>query len=96
MDMIFKYLSMKEDDLLNEIESLNKRMFKMRSGPMRDQMMLVINQAQQAYQEMQIKKRVKLEDTVMDIGTIESEVLETNYDDGELLNILVQSYISEK
>ena len=68
----------------------------MRSGPMRDQMMLVINQAQQAYQEMQIKKRVKLEDTVMDIGTIESEVLETNYDDGELLNILVQSYISEK
>lgn len=83
---------MKEDALLDEIESLNKRLFKMSSGPMRDQMMMVIDQAQMAYQEKQIKKRIKVEDTVLDIGYVDSEVIETNYSSEEMLNIMVQSY----
>ena len=92
MEHIFKYLDMKEDALLDEIESLNKRLFKMSSGPMRDQMMMVIDQAQMAYQEKQIKKRIKVEDTVLDIGYVDSEVIETNYSSEEMLNIIVQSY----
>ena len=95
MDQFFKYLEMKEDALLDEIEVLNKRMFKMKSGPMREQMMQVIQQAQQAYAEQQMRKRVKTEDTVMEIGAIESEVINTKYDSTELLNIMVDSYTSE-
>jgi hypothetical protein len=45
-----------------------------------------------AYQEKQIKKRIKVEDTVLDIGYVDSEVIETNYSSEEMLNIIVQSY----
>ena len=95
MDQFFKYLEMKEDVLLDEIEAINKRMFKMKNNTMREQMMQVLQQAEQAYAEQQMRKRVKTENTVMDIGVIESEVINTKYDSAELLNIMVDSYTSE-
>lgn len=95
MDQFFKYLEMKEDVLLDEIEAINKRMFKMKNNTMREQMMQVLQQAEQAYAEQQMRKRVKTENTVMDIGVIESEVINTKYDSTELLNIMVDSYTSE-
>ena len=86
---------MSEDELLTEIEQLNKRMFKMKAGPMQQQMLQMVNEATQAYAEKQMIKRLKKDDEVLEIGTIQSETIEANYDETELLNIIVQSYTSE-
>jgi len=93
MDFYIKYSEMSEDELLTEIEMLNKKLFKYKGGPeIRNQLLNMIQTAESFYREQMMMKRIKKEDTVLEIGTIESSVTEEMYSDKELLEFLVTSY----
>ena len=93
MDYYYKVTNMTEEQLVKEIEALNKRLFKMPNvTAMQQQMMQMLETAQMAYNDLQMVKRVKKEDTVLEIGTVDSEVIEPDYSNEELVNILVTGY----
>jgi len=93
MDYYDKYSSMNEEKLLDEIEELNKRLFKIRgNSPIRSQLLDMIHTAENFYREFQSTRRVKLENTVINIGEIESSVNTPEYSSIEVLNILVTGY----
>jgi hypothetical protein len=95
MDYYLKYVNMDEEKLLDEIEMLNKKMFKVSSGPIRQQLLQMAQAAEAQYKEIQMKRRIKKEDTVLEIGNIESVETNTDYTKEELVNVTVQAYIGK-
>lgn len=88
---------MSEEKLIEEIEKLNKKMFTMNPGtPMFNQLQGMLETAQMAYGEVLMKRRVKTEDSVMEIGTIESTEYTPDYSKQDLLNVLVQGYLKKE
>lgn len=93
MDYYVKYHEMDEDKLLDEIEVLNKRAFKIRNSALRNQLLDMIKVAQEAYKEKQYVKKFKdAKDEVIEIGSIESEIVRTDYTKEELLVAIVDAY----
>ena len=84
-----------EDKLLEEIEKVNKKLFKAKSGPIQDQLMEMLKICQSAYQDIQYKRIIKSEDTVMEIGEMESTEETPDYTKKELLDIMVTSYTKD-
>lgn len=84
---------MDEDALLDEIEMLNKKLFKIRSNQsIRQQILDMLRTAEGFYKEAQMKKRLSKGDEIIEIGSIQSTVSEPEYTNEELLNIIVTEY----
>ena len=94
MDYYIKVINMNEEQLHSEIESINKKLFKMknRSNPMSQQLLGMLDTARSALNDIMAAKRIKKEDTVINIGEIESSVIKQDYSNEELVNILVTEY----
>ncbi len=90
--------SMTEDKLVTEIEELNKKIAKIKNPNtvMFDQLVSMLGIAQDAYQEIMIKRRIKAEDTVLNIGEIQGDVYQPDYSDEIVLDILVQGYTKKE
>ena len=86
---------LEEDKLLEEIEKVNKKLFKARPGPIQDQLMEMLRVCQSAYQDIQYKRNIKSEDSVMEIGEMESTEEMPDYSKKELLDIMVTSYTKD-
>lgn len=85
-----------EEKVLAEIEKINRKLFKIKPGnPMFNQLSDMLNMAESAYQDILYKSRIKSEDTVMDIGEMESTVTEQDYTKDELLDVIVTSYTKD-
>lgn len=92
-DYYAKVYDLPEDKLVAEIERLNKQLFKINAtSPIYDQLVEMINIAYAAYDELSFKKRVKQEDKIIEIGTVESETIIPDYNKEMLLNVVVQQY----
>ena len=88
--------SMSDEKLMDEIESLNRKIAKMKNpnAAMYDQLIEMLDIARSAYQENMLKRRVNTEDTVLNIGDIQGETYQPDYSDEKLLEVMVQGYIS--
>ena len=88
--------SMSDEKLMDEIESLNKKISKMKNpnAAIYDQLTEMLSIARSAYQESMLKRRVNTEDTVLNIGDIQGETYQPDYSDEKLLEVMVQGYIS--
>jgi hypothetical protein len=83
-----------EEKLILEIEKLTKRMYKTDPGsPIFAQLQSYLDMANSAYQDRMYSLRIKNEDTVMEIGQIESTVIEPDYTKEELITDIVKTYI---
>jgi hypothetical protein len=92
-DYYSKVNELPEDKLIAEIERLNKQLFKINAtSPIYNQLIDMINIANNAYDELSYKKRVKVEDKVIEIGTVEQETFTPDYSKEVLLNAVVQQY----
>jgi len=92
-DYYAKVHDLPEDKLVAEIERLNKQLFKINAtSPIYNQLVEMINIAYTAYDELSLKKRVKQEDKIIEIGTVESETIIPDYNKDMLLNVVVQQY----
>ena len=96
-----QFEEMSPEKLLDKIQELNKRLFKMNnSSPMYNQMRGIIQEAQHVYQEHLAMSRFNAQeeerDTVINIGDIESEVYTPDYNDNTVLDTVVNSYIGGK
>jgi hypothetical protein len=84
---------LEEEKVVAEIEKLNKKLFRLNtSSPMYSQLLDMLSTAESAYQDIQYKRRIKSEDSVINIGEIESVVTEPDYNKAELLDAIVTSY----
>tara|TARA_Y100000389_G_C17043855_1_gene309405 strand:- start:209 stop:523 length:315 start_codon:yes stop_codon:yes gene_type:complete len=87
--------SLTEDKVVAEIEKLTKRLLKTRpDSPIYAQVSNYLDMAQSAYQDIMYSHRIKNESSVMDIGEIESTVIEPDYTKQEIVTDIVQTYIS--
>lgn len=93
-DYYSKVYSLSEDKLVAEIERLNKQLFKInQTSPVYNQILDMLSTAQMAYDELSFSKRVKAEESkIIEIGTIEEEVIIPNYNADALLDAIVQQY----
>jgi hypothetical protein len=84
---------LEEEKVVAEIEKLNRKLFAINpTSPMHGQILDMLNTAESAYQDIQYKRRIKSEDSVINIGEIESVVTEPDYNKAELLDAIVTSY----
>lgn len=89
--------SLSEDKLFEEIEKINKKLLNTNpNSPIYNQLLDMRDTASMAYGEILAKKRIKKEDTVLEIGTIESTEYTPDYKEDDVLNIIVQSYIKKE
>jgi ribosomal protein L20A (L18A) len=93
-DYYIKVQSLPEDKLVQELEKLNKQIMKISpSSPIYNQVLSMLNMAQEAYSEIALKQRIKPEDSkIIEIGTIEEEVLMPDYDKSMLINAVIEQY----
>lgn len=96
-DNYIKYQSMNVDDLLDEIEKINKTLFRLKEGtPMFNQLMSMRTLADQTFREKSVVAMQKAQKTppseILDIGEIESVEYTPNYNEDEVLNNVVESY----
>ena len=96
-----EFEKMSPEKLLDKIQELNKRLFKMNpNSGMYAQMRSIINEAQAAYQDHLAVSRFQSTeedaDSVINIGEIESVVYTPDYSDNTVLNDVVQSYLGDK
>jgi len=97
IDNYQKYQSMSLDDLLDEIEKINKHLFKLREGtPMFNQLMSMRSLADATYKEKSLlamqKSNKNPPSEILDIGEIDSVEYTPDYDDDTILNNVVESY----
>jgi hypothetical protein len=53
----------------------------------------MLNMAQEAYSEIALRQRIKPEDSkVIEIGTIEEQILIPDYDKATLVNAVIEQY----
>ena len=96
MDNWEKYQGMKIDELMNTIQDLNKKLFKMKEGTMvYSQLSSMIHNAEQALKDKMALEKIKGQpgSEVMNIGEIDSTVETPEYSDQELLDVTVQAYL---
>ena len=100
--MGFDYYSevnaMTEEKIGDEIRRLTTALFKMHpESPMFQQVQSMLDMAQEAQlDKMYLRKyKDKPTDQALEIGTVNSEVKELNYDDQQMLNAIVTSYTKE-
>lgn len=98
-----RFEEMNPDKLLDKIQELNKRLFKMNAhSPMYSQMRGIIAEAQAVYQDHLAMERHKAateeHSNVLEIGEIESEVYTPDYRDAEQMTLdsIAQSYTGNK
>jgi hypothetical protein len=93
IDYYDKVQAMNEEQLMTELDSLDKKLFKLNPGSaMYDQLLTMRETVDFAIREQMMKRRVKTEDTVLDIGTIESTIDEPEYNKSDIVSILVHNY----
>jgi translation initiation factor 2B subunit (eIF-2B alpha/beta/delta family) len=94
MDYYSHIYSLTEDKLIQEIENLNKRLFKINPGSaMYNQLLDMINTAQTAHAEMQYVRRVKdTSDKIIEIGEVTEHIVTPDYSSEELLIAVVEQY----
>lgn len=86
--------SLDEEKIILEIEKITKRMLKTDPGsPIYGQLQSYLDMANSAYQDRLWTQRIKNENTVMDIGEMESTVTEPDYTKEELVTDIVKTYI---
>lgn len=86
-----------EDKLVTEIDKITKRILATApTSPVINQLQGMLDLANQAYQDSLFKARVKVEDTVIDIGEMESvDYIPEEYSKDELMIEIVRSYTSK-
>lgn len=85
--------SLGEDKVHEEIRKLYDRLFKTsQTSPVYQQLLSMLDIAEQALQEHHQLRKIKKEDTVIEIGNIESTVNQIDYSKQELLDIMVTEY----
>lgn len=94
MDYYEKVHNMKEDKLHEEVKKINDQLFKTStSSPIYNQLLSMLDTAQSALDEKMLISRIKEQkDTVVNIGEIESTVIEPDYSREEILNAVVTAY----
>ena len=95
MDNFDRYQKLNEDDLIDEIQKLNKRLFKIKpSNPMFNQLKNLIQMAEMGYKDKIAISRMKDDKSpsIMEIGNIEGTYNEVDYSPEALLNLTVDSY----
>lgn len=86
-----------EEQLYDEIDNLNKKLIKLNSAsPMFAQLLDMRDMATSALHEASVKRRVKIEDTVLEIGTVESTEQTPDYSTDDLLTAIVYGYVKKK
>ncbi len=97
MDYYSHIYSLTEDKLVQEIEKLNKKLFRISaSSPMYGQLLDMINTAQTAHAEMQYVRRVKdHSDKIIEIGEVTEHIVTPNYSSDELLVAVVEQYTNK-
>lgn len=100
--MGFDYYSevnaMTEEKIGDEIQRLTKALFKMSpESPMFQQVQSMLDMAQEAQLDKMYLRKYKDRpaDEALEIGSINSEVKELEYDDQQMLNALVSEYTKE-
>lgn len=95
LDYYTRVHSLSEEKLVDEIEGLNRKISKMKNPntAMFEQLISMLEVAQSAYQESMIKRRIKAEDTVLNIGDIQGEVYQPDYSTEKIMDVLVQGYL---
>lgn len=95
MDNWEKYQGLKEEELIDEIKTINTKLFRIREGTeIYNQLISMRNMAQMAYEERLAIARLKTDKSpdILEIGNISSEVNEIVYEPNELLKVTVESY----
>ena len=95
MDNWEQYQKLNEDALIDEIQKINKRLFKIKPGnPMFNQLKNMLQMAEMAYSDKLATTRLKDDKTpnVLEIGNVESTYNEVDYSPEALLNLTVESY----
>lgn len=88
--------SMTEEKLVDEIHSLNKKLMKVnQTSPVYNQLLDMLNTAEQAYNDILYGRMIKKEDAVINIGEIESVETKPDYDRDDILTALVQEYTKD-
>ncbi len=86
-------LEMNEEKLVLEIEKLTKRIVATNpTSPIFNQLKSYLDMANSVYNDRQVARRVKTEDTVLDIGEMESVEYTPDYSKKEILEELVKTY----
>lgn len=90
--------NMTEDQLVKEIERLTTQLLRTSpTSPVYQQMVTMLHTAEEARDEYYMKQRFSKEgDEIIEVGTIESSVAYPEYNKEELLNVVVDSYITPK
>ena len=92
-DYYTKLLELNEEKLVLEIENLTKRLLKVSpSSPIYTQLRGYLDQAQSEYRDRQYARRIKTEDSVLDIGEMESVEYTPDYSKKEIIEELVKTY----
>lgn len=86
--------SLSEEKLIAEIDKITKRLLKTSpTSPVATQLSGMLEMANQAYQDSLFASRIKKEDTVTDIGEMESvDYIPEEYSKDELLIEIIRSY----
>jgi len=95
MDNWEKYQSLNEDALLDEIQKINKRLFKVKPGTvMYNQIKGMLDMAEMAYRDKIAIVNLKSDTSpsMMEIGNIDGSYEEVDYSPEALLNLTVESY----
>lgn len=96
MDNWDKYQTLNEDDLLDEIQKINKRLFQLKPGnPMFNQVKAMLQTAEMAYRDKIAIARLNNDTSpsMMEIGNVESTYDQIDYSPEALLNLTVDSYV---
>jgi hypothetical protein len=90
-----EFNGMSTDKLMSELEKMNKVLFRLNGGTqMFNQVQTMVDMANQVLQDKFAVARLESDENaskVLEIGSIESEVKEIDYDK-EILNVVVSSY----
>ena len=95
MDNWEKYQSLNEDALLDEIQKINKRLFKLKPGSvMFNQVKGMLEMAELAYRDKLAIVKLKSDTSprMMEIGNVEGSYEQIDYSPEALLNLTVDSY----
>ena len=98
MDNWEKYQSLNTEKLIEEIESLNKKLFKLKPGTtMYTQINNMLSEAESAYRDKLEIARYKNDDSpdILEIGTIESETYTPDYSNENVVDLVARSYIKD-
>jgi hypothetical protein len=84
---------MKDETIMKEIDNLTKKINRSAPGSqIYEQLVDMYHTANEEYQERLMTRDINREDTVLEIGSIESKVHTPDYNKKELLDVMVTQY----